>query len=381
MAIRLSGALPIQEIANEFGGSAAPNPLSDYYADGTYLASGYFPTSPAVPSKGSPLNIKAFYGKSKRMTKFAYVAANQANGVVVKDRFNSSDIQNTSIGTDFYLVIKDGVTVHQKWSGREAALIISGFSSPHTITIINNGNIIGASGPGGTGGNFIANAPGEAGGLGYRAIEANCPVTIINNGIIAGGGNGGRGGNSGTITGTFPCDANVTCSNCRSTTTCDDPRQSAGTCAAAYQNRGTPYGNGCNTGCRGNDPCRNGCMNNCPCGTCRDGDTPDCKRKNRDGCWGCCVQSFTTCYTPYCNNDKYTTVYTGSCTQTIVKAGGDGGAGASPFSNTIIKGGAGGGGTAQNGQDGTLWGQAASIVNYRNVLNSVGGTIHGRFIN
>jgi hypothetical protein len=393
MAIRLSGELPIQEIATEFGGEAAPNPLSDYYADGTYLAAGYYPTSPAVPSKGSSLNIGAFYGKQKKESIFRYIANDRPFGVDVAQLFNLADRQST-IGKDFYVVINSGVTVHQKHSGEEnmdvePALNVYGFSSPHTLTIINNGNIIGASGPGGEGGQFIGSF-GGGGGRAYPAISVSSKVTIINNGIIAGGGKGGRGGNAGSQTGTYNCSPTVTCAGCRSTTTCDDPRQSAttcamalaaGTCSQAYQNQRTPNGNGCNTGCRGNDPCRNGCMNNCPCGTCRDGNTPDCRQKNRDGCWSCCIQTFTTCYTPYCNNERYTTTYTGTCTTTVPLRGGNGGAGASPFSNTVIKGGSGEGGNAQNGEDGSLWGAAASITGYANVLNAVGGTIHGAFVN
>ena len=55
------------------------------------------------------------------------------------------------------------------------------------ITIINNGNIAGKGGDGGT-------SPNGAGQAAGTAINIQYPVTIQNNGIISGGGGGGGGG-------------------------------------------------------------------------------------------------------------------------------------------------------------------------------------------
>lgn len=68
-----------------------------------------------------------------------------------------------------------------------------------TVTVTNYGDIIGAGGEGGSGGNGgsggAGNLPycGRPGGPGGIAIAATVPMTITNNGLIAGGGGGGGG--------------------------------------------------------------------------------------------------------------------------------------------------------------------------------------------
>jgi len=66
-----------------------------------------------------------------------------------------------------------------------------------TVTLINNGQIVGAGGAGGSGGNggtggtpTVCGRPGAAGGI---AVRITAPTTITNNGLIAGGGGGGGG--------------------------------------------------------------------------------------------------------------------------------------------------------------------------------------------
>jgi hypothetical protein len=96
--------------------------------------------------------------------------------------------------TDITLTINSGVTVGCDVSGG-AALVVSGFTSGDTVTIINNGNIIGYGGVAGQGQSLgvpVSNVNnGQNGG---DAILLAYPATIINNGIIAGGGGGGAGG-------------------------------------------------------------------------------------------------------------------------------------------------------------------------------------------
>lgn len=66
-----------------------------------------------------------------------------------------------------------------------------------TVTLINNGQIVGAGGAGGSGGNGggggnpnLCGRPGAGGGI---AVRLTVPTTITNNGLIAGGGGGGGG--------------------------------------------------------------------------------------------------------------------------------------------------------------------------------------------
>ena len=71
-------------------------------------------------------------------------------------------------------------------------MIISG-SFPGGVTLINNGFIVGRGGSGGRG---ATSSVGTAGGVGGTALVIQSPVSIYNNGTIAGGGGGGGGGNS-----------------------------------------------------------------------------------------------------------------------------------------------------------------------------------------
>lgn len=95
------------------------------------------------------------------------------------------------------LTIPSGVTVSSNNTGTPA-LDTGNLPSGSTVTIINNGSIIGAGGAGGTGGALSACATitaGESGGSGGNAINLTVPTTIDNtNGYIFGGGGGGGGG-------------------------------------------------------------------------------------------------------------------------------------------------------------------------------------------
>lgn len=85
------------------------------------------------------------------------------------------------------------------------ALTING-SFPNGVTLVNNGLIVGRGGNGGEGGHArgdFGTGPnlgiaygGVAGSPGGHALLAQVPVTVINNGTIAGGGGGGGGGGS-----------------------------------------------------------------------------------------------------------------------------------------------------------------------------------------
>ena len=94
------------------------------------------------------------------------------------------------------LTINSGVTVGST-STSTAALTTGSFPSGSTITIVNNGTIVGKGGVGGAGnyGDGVAGAPG---GPAFQALFA---VNITNNGTIGGGGGGGGGGNGATNSG------------------------------------------------------------------------------------------------------------------------------------------------------------------------------------
>lgn len=71
------------------------------------------------------------------------------------------------------------------------------FSPTDTVTILNQGTVIGRGGNGGAGGTVPA--PTKNGQTGGLAFSTTRPVTIQNAGTFAGGGGGGGGGNDGPI--------------------------------------------------------------------------------------------------------------------------------------------------------------------------------------
>lgn len=86
------------------------------------------------------------------------------------------------------LVINSGVNVYSTNVGVPALLIPNSFVGK-TINVINNGNIYGQGGVGGTG-------VGQAGGPALR-VQTSQKINLTNNGTIAGGGGGGGKGGTG----------------------------------------------------------------------------------------------------------------------------------------------------------------------------------------
>lgn len=99
------------------------------------------------------------------------------------------------------ITVNPGVVVG---SGNTSAVAFVTPSLPggSTLTVTNNGYIVGAGGNGGTGGGgagtTIAPTNGSNGG---PALQATSQVTITNNGTIGGGGGGGGGGKGGAQNG------------------------------------------------------------------------------------------------------------------------------------------------------------------------------------
>lgn len=186
-------------IAGEFGGSV-PHSLSEYYRGG-----GLVPNSPinaAIPTSGT-IAMGNFYGAANRVAIPLVISSPAVNYDVYNNR-GPSYVPGIS---DITVTVNPGIFVGSPSTGSYAMLVPSAFSPGDTVTIINNGGIYGAGGAGGPGGpaasvprnvtpspsNFYAVA-GSAGSAGGNAVYVNRPVTITNNGTIAGGGGGGGGG-------------------------------------------------------------------------------------------------------------------------------------------------------------------------------------------
>jgi hypothetical protein len=101
------------------------------------------------------------------------------------------------------LTINPGVVVGSTSTGTFALQIPSALNPAPSVTVINNGTVIGMGGDGGRGARGEPPAsPSTGGSPGGAALFVGRPVVITNNGTLAGGGGGGGGG--GARTSTFP---------------------------------------------------------------------------------------------------------------------------------------------------------------------------------
>lgn len=117
------------------------------------------------------------------------LSANTANYVL-----NTAKVAGYVAGvTNVTLTINSGVIISSASTGTAAFIVDNSWAAGDTITVINNGTILGRGGNGGGGGaGSSAAGSGTSGGLGLLIQKA----TSINNGSgrIAGGGGGGGGG-------------------------------------------------------------------------------------------------------------------------------------------------------------------------------------------
>lgn len=93
------------------------------------------------------------------------------------------------------LTINSGATVYSSSTGAFALTTGASYPNMSSLKLINNGTVLGKGGNGGAGSSSSTNPVG--GGAGGPAFQASVPISVTNNGRIAGGGGGGGGG--GTI--------------------------------------------------------------------------------------------------------------------------------------------------------------------------------------
>lgn len=193
MAIPSSGEIKISEIATEFG-DTAPNQMSEYYRGGGLVPD--VPGNAAVPTSGQ-ISVANFYGAQNRVAVPLTISANTQNYNVYTQATASPSY--TAGIADVTLTIQPGVLVGSSSTGTYALNIPSAFDSGDTVTVVNNGTVIGRGGNGGGGGPGVA--PGAAGGGGNAgsAVYVQFPTVFTNNGTIAGGGGGGGGGRGGQV--------------------------------------------------------------------------------------------------------------------------------------------------------------------------------------
>lgn len=191
MALPSSGAISLAQFNTELGNSVtAQISLND--ADVRALIG---------KSSGAQASFSDYYGASAIVNVGVTISSNTSNYNIYSNRSASY----VSGKTAFTLTINSGVTVSSSGAGSAALDTGTGWHSNDSITIVNNGTVVGAGGPGGVGatstmssssanaGSVTKNVVAGAGTAGGTAFRAQYATTITNNGTFAGGGGGGGG--------------------------------------------------------------------------------------------------------------------------------------------------------------------------------------------
>jgi len=188
MAIPGSGQVSISDLATEFGDSA-PNQMSEFYRGGSLVPN--TPGNSSVPTSGQ-ISLSNFYGAQNRSVIALNLTSDSASSYNVYS--NAAPSPSYSAGaTDVTVTVSPGVRRGSPATGASYAITVpSQFTSGDTVTIVNQGQIVGRAGNGGAGG--TGSGSGGAGGVGGRGILLQFPTTIDNNSVLAGGGGGGGGG-------------------------------------------------------------------------------------------------------------------------------------------------------------------------------------------
>jgi hypothetical protein len=144
-------------------------------------------TLAGVGGSGTPISMQNLQNKSNRVTASATISANTSNYTL-----NTAKAPGYSSGkTDMTLTINSGIFVSSGSTGTAAFIVDTSWAAGDTVTVVNNGTIIGRGGNGGNGVNGGNGGSGGGGGLGLLVQRA---LTLNNLNRISGGGGGGGAG-------------------------------------------------------------------------------------------------------------------------------------------------------------------------------------------
>ena len=168
-------------------------------------------TLAGVPGSGTTIIMPTnFYGKSNTVYLNLTIASNTQNYDVYANA--SASPLYVAGNTVVTVTVNPGVDVGSSSAPSYAMLVPSSFNPGDSVTIVNNGYIVGAGGAGGTGasGNLgqgpipSQSIPAPPGGTGGNALYVARPTTVTNNSVIGAGGGGGGGAGSRVFTSTGP---------------------------------------------------------------------------------------------------------------------------------------------------------------------------------
>ena len=187
MAIKSSGSLAMSEIVAEFGGDA-PHNFSEYYGGGDRVPAG---ANSGIATSGQ-INFNSFYDGVAATV--LTISSNTSNYNIKTANASAGGDQSTPV----ILTINNGVTVSSSSSSNPAMKTDTGWSNGATITIINNGSIVGANGAAGDNGAASSGNPGSGGGAGGHGTEPFSGTTTAGSGSAGAAGSGSaQSGNNG----------------------------------------------------------------------------------------------------------------------------------------------------------------------------------------
>lgn len=180
MTLPVSGPLSMSAVNTEIGAASnALISLNDSIVRG-------------MASKASgAVAMSDLYGKNKGWAGTLTISANTQNYNIRTSAIAAG--WDGTLPATVTLVVNSGVYVGAS-STANFGITTGTFPAGSSITIVNNGFIVGCGGGGGTGGSGGSGINGSAGGAGGSAISMNYAITITNNGYVLGGGGGGGGG-------------------------------------------------------------------------------------------------------------------------------------------------------------------------------------------
>lgn len=149
----------------------------------------------AGKASGAVIVPTDFYGKSTGFTLNRTLSTNTANYNLRADAVASG--WNQVLPLNATVTISAGVYVYSTSTGAYAFDTGSTFPSGSTLSLVNNGTILGMGGAGGIGNGAdpgTGNSERYPAYSGGPALIARYALSVTNNGVISGGGGGGGGG-------------------------------------------------------------------------------------------------------------------------------------------------------------------------------------------